>query len=165
MQSDRPSLEADAIAAAKLANSARVREALRWVLAAVTAIGGWAVAKLDTKFQVDAMSQKMDVLSGEIAVLTSQQRDLVMKIDGMNAAPDPDKDKPAGPLYRLNREVRYAQHTALRAWAAAVTPQKGAKAKRDAGEPLISAFDNLTGMQGKAPGDAADLVISTVAVQ
>jgi hypothetical protein len=126
-------------------------------------VGGWAAAKLDTKMQVDAMSGKVDVLSGEIAVLTSQQKDLVSKIDRLTSGPG-ENGEPPGQIYQLRNEVRYAHRNAVRAWAAAVTTAKGAKAKAEAGKPLANAFNDLTS-DGKSPSDAADIVISTIAVQ
>jgi hypothetical protein len=146
-------------AAARLASSARARAVAGWVAAfVIMPAAGWIGAKLDARLQVDELTGRVRELSGNVAVLTSQQQDLVKAIDALSAAP-------GGPIFQLRTDMRYAHRNAVRATAVALSGARTAKLRLSAAEPLLQAYDRKVERDGKSPSDAAEIVISQVAVQ
>jgi hypothetical protein len=128
---------------------------------AFMAAAGWLGGKVETKFEVDRLSGKVDVLTGEVAALKGQQRDLV---DAIAALSSDDADHP-GPIFVLGREARAAQRGVVAATAIALayeTPATKAK-KRKAAEPLVEAFEHKIDRDRRSPSDAAELVIAQIA--
>jgi peptidoglycan hydrolase CwlO-like protein len=122
---------------------------------------GWISAKLDVKLEVDALSHKVDTLSGSVAVLTSQQQDLVKSIGKLSSD---DEDAP-GPIFVLRREMKYANRKIVEATAIALAYESAARkaAKRRAAEPLLSAYDNRL-KEKEQPSAAAGEVLREIAL-
>jgi hypothetical protein len=148
-------------AAERLVSSPRVRTLLIWIATFVlwplsTAVIGWLGGKLETRIEVNNLAGNVRVLSGEVAVLTSQQRDLVKAIEALTAAP-------AGPIFALRADMRYAHANAVRATAMALAAERDKRQKISAGETFVRAFDRKVDVDGKGPADAAELVITKIA--
>jgi len=154
---DRDSLRA----AATVIRSQRARTIAAWALASVVLpCAGWISAKLDTKDQVQDLRNDFKALSGDVIVLTSQQRDLVSKITDLTSQ---DLDRP-GPIFVIRRELRFAGRATVRATTIALAHETQARRaqKLAAADLLAGAYDNRA--KDEQPSAALQEVFSTVAV-
>lgn len=148
MTTDSLSPEAQIKAAATLARSGALAMVLRWTLMigvpALTGLGGWAVAKLDTKADIADLRLAVDRL-------TTQQSQLS---DQINAA-----------VPALQQRITGVQHDVVVSTGAALAyeTEKRSKEKLAAGVELGRSFIGMI-QRGEPPEASARSVVKDVAV-
>lgn len=150
-------------AAATLARSPRVKTIVSVALTLVILpAAGWVSAKLETKFQVDTLTARIDALDHQVTTLTSQNAQLARDVAAFTL-PATDS-QPGGPITQLYLEARHAQRNTVRAYAAALAFERNKEAKKKEAEKMASAFDNVINYDHEPPRKAAAEVIHDVSL-
>lgn len=128
-----------------LMRSSTVTNAVKWLLVAVVLpAAGWAIAKLDTKDDLQTLRLSVDKL-------TAQQIALVSRLDETGSAN-------SRRMLGIQRDV-----VVVAGYALAYETKARADQKREAGDQLAAHFDSMI-QRGESPALAAQNVMRNVAL-
>jgi hypothetical protein len=141
--------EAQIKAVATLARSNLLAMAFKWAVIIgtpiITALGGWATAKLDTKSDIESLRESVQHLSTQQETLHT---DFVAAIPAIQQQ-----------MTGIQRDVVISTAAAI-----AYETETRSKQKLDEGERLAEVFDGYI-TRGERPALSAKTVIATIAVQ